>query len=244
MYNEWSLDVFYKGAEDPALQLDMKKIEEAVAEYKKAIAALDASAPAASLRRVIDVKEQMGVLTRRLMGFFSLRRSANASDTAGAVYMTKIQGMMASLAKENVAFNKFVGAIEDIEAVIAEDEVLREYGFYFDEIKKSVSHMLSDEAEEVFAKLNISGGRAWGDLFSYLTANVEVDYKGEKTTLSAIRGLAESDDAAVRKEAFEAELACYKKIRDPIAFALNSIKCQVNTEAELRGFADPLAMTL
>ena len=36
MYNEWSLDVFYKGADDPALQLDMKKIEEAVAEYKKA----------------------------------------------------------------------------------------------------------------------------------------------------------------------------------------------------------------
>ena len=244
MYNEWSLDVFYKGADDPAIALDMKKIEETVAEYKKSVAALDANAPTESLRRVIDAKEAMGVLIRRLMGFFSLRRSANSSDTAGAVYMMKVQGMMASLAKENVAFNKFVGAIEDIEAVIAGDEILREYGFYFDEIKKSVSHMLSDEAEEVFAKLNISGGRAWGDLFSHLTANVEVDYKGEVTTLSAIRGLAESDDATVRREAFEAELACYKKIRDPIAFALNSIKCQVNTEAELRGYADPLAMTL
>ena len=95
-------------------------------------------------------------------------------------------------------------------------------------------HTLSDEAEEVFAKLNISGGRAWGDLFSYLTANVEVDYKGEKTTLSAIRGLAESDDATVRKEAYEAELACYSKIRDSIAFALNSIK-SINRRQERRG---------
>ena len=138
MYNEWSLDVFYKGADDPAIELDVKKIEESVEEYRRAVAALDASDATASLRRVIDIKEQMGVLTRRLMGFFSLRRSANASDTAGAVYMTKIQGMMASLAKVNVAFNKFVGAIENIDAVIAEDEVLREYGFYFDEIKKSV----------------------------------------------------------------------------------------------------------
>ena len=244
MYNEWSLDVFYKGAEDPALQLDMKKIEECVAKYKSAVAALDAEKPAESLRRVIDVKEEMGLLVRRLMGFFSLRRSANASDTAGAVYMTKIQGLMASNAKENVVFNKFVGAIEDIDSVIAGDEVLSAYKFYFGEIKKSISHTLSDEAEEVFAKLSISGGRAWGDLFSYLTANVEVDYKGEKTTLSAIRGLAESDDATVRKEAYEAELACYSKIRDSIAFALNSIKAQVNTEAELRGYADPLAMTL
>ena len=244
MYNEWSLDVFYKSADDPAIERDMTLIEEAVAEYRTAVAELDPAKPAASLRRVVDIKEKMGVLIRRLMGFFSLRRSTNASDTAGAVYMTKVQGMMASLAKVNVAYEKFVGAIEDIDAVIAEDEILSQYGFYFSEIKKSVSHLLSDEAEEVFAKLNISGGRAWGDLFSYLTANVEVEYKGEKTTLSAIRGLAESDDATVRKEAYEAELACYKKIRDPIAFALNSIKSQVNTEAELRGYADPLAMTL
>ncbi len=165
MYNEWSLDVFYKGADDPALDTDLGKLEETVSEYKTAIVELDPASPAASLRRVINIKESMGTLVRRLMGFFSLRRSANSSDTAGAVYMTKIQGMMASLAKENVAFNKFVGSIEDIDAVIAGDEVLCEYKFYFGEIKKSISHTLSDEAEEVLAKLNISGGRAWGDLF-------------------------------------------------------------------------------
>ncbi|MBR2849863.1 MAG: M3 family oligoendopeptidase, partial [Clostridia bacterium] len=76
------------------------------------------------------------------------------------------------------------------------------------------------------------------------TATVEVDYKGEVTTLSAIRGLAESDDKETRKSAYEAEIAAYKKIKDPIAFALNSIKAQVNTEAELRGYENPLAMTL
>ena len=147
MYNEWSLDVFYKGADDPALELDMKKLEDCVGEYKSAVSALDASDATKTLRRVIDAKEEMGKLVRRLMGLFSLRRSANASDTAGAVYMTKIQGMMASLAKVNVAYNKFVGAIENIDAVIAGDEVLSQYGFYFEEIRKSISHTLSDEAE-------------------------------------------------------------------------------------------------
>ena len=33
MYNEWSLDVFYKGAEDPALDTDLKRLEEINAEY-------------------------------------------------------------------------------------------------------------------------------------------------------------------------------------------------------------------
>ena len=141
-------------------------------------------------------------------------------------------------------FQKYVGSLENLEEIIAGDELLSQYTFYFRQMKKAVSHKLGDEAEAVFARMNISGGRAWGDLVSHLTANVKVDYKGGITSLSAIRGLADSDDAEERKSAYEAEIACYDKIKDSIAFALNSIKAQVNLEAELRGYENPLAMTL
>ena len=244
MYNEWSLDVFYKGMNDPALQCDMEKLEKNVAEYKAAIACLSYDDTVGTLRKIIDLKEATYLLVRRLAGYFSLRRSTNSADSEVSVPQTKIQMLMSGMAKENVMFEKYVGSIKNIDEVIANDEVLSEYAFYFGEIKQAVSHNMSDEAEAVFAKLNVSGGRAWGDLFSYLTATVEVDYKGEKTTLAAIRGLAESNDAEERKAAYEAELACYGKYKDSVAFALNSIKAQVNTEAELRGYESPLDMTL
>ena len=244
MYNEWSLEIFYKGINDPALAEDMSALEKNVATYKALIAALNYDNTAKSLRKIIDLKESTTVLVRKLAGYCSLRRSTNSSDSEVAGLLNKIQTLMASTAKENVMFEKYVGKIENLDEVLASDEILAQYKFYFSEVKASVSHNMSDEAEDVFARLNLSGGRAWGDLFSYLTATVEVDYKGEKTTLSAIRGMAESDDPEIRKSAFEAELACYKKIKDPIAFALNSIKSQVNTEAELRGYENPLAMTL
>ena len=244
MYNEWSLDIFYKGIDDPALEADVKKLEDNIALYKSTIASLTPDYPARSLRAIIDIKENTTVLVRKIAGYCSLRRSANSKDSEVSALMTRIQMMLAGTAKENVAFEKYVGSVEDLDAVLDSDEVLAQYKFYFGEVKASVSHNLSDEAEDVFARLNISGGRAWGDLFSYLTATVEVDYKGEVTTLSAIRGLAESDDKETRKSAYEAEIAAYKKIKDPIAFALNSIKAQVNTEAELRGYENPLAMTL
>ena len=244
MYNEWSLDIFYKGIDDPALEADVKKLEDNIALYKSTIASLTPDYPARSLRAIIDIKENTTVLVRKIAGYCSLRRSANSKDSEVSALMTRIQMLLAGTAKENVAFEKYVGSIEDLDAVLDSDEVLAQYKFYFGEVKASVSHNLSDEAEDVFARLNISGGRAWGDLFSYLTATVEVDYKGEVTTLSAIRGLAESDDKETRKSAYEAEIAAYKKIKDPIAFALNSIKAQVNTEAELRVYENPLAMTL
>lgn len=244
MYNTWSLDVLYRGIDDPKLASDMERFEKLINLLSEAVAALDKENAAVSLRRVIDVKEELTVLVRRLAGYFSLRRSADSADAEGASYQTKISGMIASTTKDNVMFEKFAGSLENLDSIIESDEVLSQYKFYFKEIKKDISHMMSDEAEALYAKMNISGGRAWGDLFSYLTSKVKVDYNGEVTSLSAIRGLADSEDPAVRKAAFEAELACYDKIKDSIAFALNSIKAQVNLTAELRGYEDPLAMTL
>ncbi len=244
MYNEWSLDVFYKGVDDPAFASDIAKLEDAVKQYKSLIASLSYDDTAKTLRQIIDLKETVTVTVRRLMGYMSLRRSTNSADTEVSIPQTKLQMLLSSTAKENVMFEKYVGGIEDIDAVISKDDVLSQYKFYFNEIKESVSHNMSDEAEEVFAKMNMSGGRAWGELTGHLTSILEVEYDGGVTTLPAIRGLAESDDAEVRKKAYEAELASYAKVKDAIAFSLNSIKAQVNTEAELRGYKDPLDITL
>ena len=244
MSNEWSLDALYKGINDPAIDEDIAKLTDTVAEYKKVIAVISCDDPRATLRTVMEIKERVSLLVRRLGSFFSLRRATNSSDREAAAYQTRLQALMSTTAKENVAFEKYVGSLDNIDEIIASDELLSEYAFYFKEVKESVSHNMSDEAEDVFVKMNISGGGAWGQLFSHLSSVVEVDYNGEKTTLPAIRGLAESDDKEVRRAAYEAELACYDKIKDSLAFALNSIKAQVNTEAELRGYESPLAMTL
>ncbi len=244
MYNNWSLDILYRGIDDENLAKDMARFEKLITLFGEAVAALDKNNAAQTLRRVIEVKEELTVLVRRLAGYFGLRRATDSADSEGASYQTKISAMVASTTKDNVVFEKFAGELENLEEIIASDELLSQYEFYFEEIKNDISHKMSDEAEALFAKMNISGGKAWGDLFSHLTSTVKVDYNGETTSLSAIRGLADSEDPAVRKSAFEAEIACYDKIKDSIAFSLNSIKAQVNLEAELRGYDDPLMMTL
>ncbi len=244
MYNEWSLDELYRGVDDPALLRDMEKLKEVICEYKQTAGSPPTENVCAYLRHVIEIEETMSVLIRRLNGYFHLRRSVNSADAQGAGYMTKIRTLAASKTKESVIFQKYVGSLENLDELIAADPVLSEYAFYFHRIQNAVSHKMTEEAETVFARMNLSGGSAWGDLVAHLTATVAVDYKGGKTSLSAIRGLADSDDAAERKEAYEAELACYDKIKDSVAYALNSIKAQVNTEAELRGYENALAMTL
>ena len=94
------------------------------------------------------------------------------------------------------------------------------------------------------ARMGMSGGDAWSDLQSYLTSTVPVSYRDTTTNLSAIRNLAYDPDPQVRKDAYEAELACYDRIKDSVAFALNSIKLETISECKLRGYESPLACTL
>ena len=53
--------------------------------------------------------------------------------------------------------------------------------------EKTGKYLLSNDVEDVLSKMNISGGNAWEMMHSYLTSTLEVEYKGETTTLSAIR---------------------------------------------------------
>ena len=94
------------------------------------------------------------------------------------------------------------------------------------------------------AKLKLSGGNAWSDLHSYITSTVPVSYRGQTINLSAVRNLAYDPDPQIRKDAYEAEIACYDRIKDSAAFALNSIKLETLSDCELRGYASPLDKTL
>ena len=78
----------------------------------------------------------------------------------------------------------------------------------------------------------------------YLTSTVPVSYRGETTNLSSVRNLAYDPDPQVRRDAYEAEIACYDRIKDAVAYALNSIKLETISDCQLRGYESPLARTL
>ena len=73
---------------------------------------------------------------------------------------------------------------------------------------------------------------------------LKVDYRDEVITLSEVRNLVYSPDPAVRKDAYEAEIASYAKMELPMSYCLNSIKMEARTLAKARKFDSVLDMTL
>lgn len=244
MYDKWSLDVFYSGVDDPKLEKDLELLESLNGKYKKAVASADTSSPAQSIRRIIELKEEITNVTNRLFVYFRLRRSADSGDKEGNPYRSRIQKLMSECTVDDVRFKSFVGKVTDLDAVIKGDDLLSEYEFYLNNIKSSLKHTLGEEGEDVFAKMNSSGGQGWSEQYSYLMSHTEADWMGEKKTMSSLQALSKSSVGEERRAAYEAQLATYPKIKDALAFSLNNIKAQVITEAEMRGFSSPLEMTL
>ncbi|MBQ1590406.1 MAG: M3 family oligoendopeptidase, partial [Oscillospiraceae bacterium] len=158
--------------------------------------------------------------------------------------MAKLQKLLSDSSAASAALEAYVGRTENLEELIAADPLLGDYAYLLQTMQDDAKYTLDEKVEEALAKMNLSGGSAWENLQSYLTSTVTADYRGKQIPLSAVRNLAYDPDPAVRKDAYDAEVACYAKVRDGVCFALNSLKQQVTTECEMRKGGSPLEMTL
>ncbi len=244
MNGQWSLDALYRGFDDPKYLADREKLTNLCAELNALVPQLNSMAPAEALRKALALQEEITVTSSLLGGYAHLRTATNARDTEAVSHSGQLQAVSGTVAGANAAIEAYIAGIENLDAVIASDPLLEEYRFRLESIKADSRYLLTAREEEIMARMEISGGSAWSQQQGQLTSNVVVDYKGGKTNLSAIRNMAYEADPEVRRSAYEAELACYPKISDAVAFSLNSIKLQVINTCELRGYDSPLDQTL
>ncbi len=241
---KWNLDILYTGFDTPEFTADLDRLPRLIAELESFAKGAHELDKTTLLTEYIRMSEELSELINKLAIYANLRYSANTRDTEAASMLGRIMAMASSTAAPNARLNKIISQIGNIEEIIDTTPALADYRYLLTNIVRDSKYLLSDGEENIMARMDLSGATAWSDLQSSLTSGVKVDYKGEEITLSSARNLAYSPDATVRREGYEAELACYDKIKDAVAFALNSIKLQVLTECELRGYESPLDKSL
>lgn len=244
MNDTWDLSILYTGFEDPAFGQDMTALDEAIRAANQLAQEAKTLPHLELVERYIASQEQITELVSKLMIFCSLRASANTADNQANSLADQLMGKLSACSAANASLQHRIAELADLETIISENESLAPYAYLLRNIQKDSRYLLSDREEELFARMNISGASAWSTLRDNLTSSVAVEYDGGVTNLSAIRNLAYDPDPAVRKSAYEAELKCYDKIKDAVAFSLNSIKLQVINECQLRGYESPLNQAL
>jgi len=243
--NNWDLTKLYDSYTSKEFLTDVEKIDAFLEQSNKFKTRFNNNDnQAAVLTDYLLLSIQISTLSRKLFGFVSLNSSTNTIDKESARYSVILSKKFSEFTEVSTLFSKFISNIENIEELINTSNFLKEHEFYLLEKIKRNKYNLDEKTEGLLSKLNQSGASLFTKLQRVLTSTLEVEYNGKILTLPEIIGKSEDDNPKVRKSAYEAELAAYKKIDKSIAFAMNGIKGQVNTLAEYRGYKSALDRAL
>lgn len=247
---DWSLDKLYDSFEGKAYQEDLKKLDHLIKVLNEMAEDMtkDHEAEKEKLERYMELSEQMALIFEKLGVYAELIVSVNSKDEQANKYADIIDQKQSQLAEAETKISKWISEIKELTQVIESSKKLKEFKFYLEEIVASSKYLLSEKEEMILAKMKNTGSTAWVNYKNLLisTHKVEIEKEGQKEELplTVVLNMAYDKDKEVRKKAYDAELASYKKIEEGIAAALNGIKGEVITVAHLRGYESPLDMTL
>lgn len=174
--------------------------------------------------------------------------STDARNDAAAGLQSQLQQdltEMTRLAKRLEAWVARLGA----DALVAGSDVAAEHDFALHKAAAGADHQMSEAEEGLAADLRLTGSSAWSRLHRDVTARLTADVVRSDGTvdtlpMSAVRGLAHDPDAALRRSAYDAELAAWETVAVPLAAALNGAKGETVLLNRRRGWPDALAPAL
>ena len=242
----WDLSKLYAGFDAPEFKSDLEAFREMADRVFDQAKALEVNAP--DLEAMIGNLQALITLLVRLNDYAELTLATDANCAPAMAAVAKIMPITNRVSEIYSALSTKLGAAGDLDEIIAASPLLTEHAYLIRTLQRDAAHVIDPALEPVVLKMQLTGGNAWAQLRDQLDGNHKVKYTlGEETQvlpLSAVRGLAYSADPAVRKAAYEAELAAYPKLEIPMAACLNGIKGEANTIAELRHFDSVLDMAL
>ncbi len=247
MQTEWSLENIYPSLDSAEFKEDARAFgadtEKLNTWAKTAFLSYDDAEK--TLCEYIVMKNRL-MYYEKLEIYVNLALSTDTSDEALASAADMLSKISAESAEHEALFARWLKGMdrEILEAALQNNAVLGEHSYYIKEALNSAEHMLSEGEELIISRLKNTGSSLWKKQWEQLTSGTEIrfEYGGReyKGNLSDVRNMAYSDNAGLRKAAYEAELASYSRICEAGAFCMNGIKGEVITVCNLRGYSSPL----
>ena len=241
--DRWDLSYLYPDFDDEQFKADLASLK---GEAEKGMTLLQDTSQnrITRLEQAVVHSEAVSAKIDRLASFIYCTSAVDATNEKADAAMDQLSVAFTDLELANSALARFVAETENLDELIESSDILRPVGFSLREMKEQAAHLIPPEIEPWILKMQLSGGEAFSQLRDKLDSTLVVDYRDEKLPLAGVRGKAYDPDPAVRKDAYDAEIASYAKMELPMSYCLNSIKMEARTLAEARKYDSVLDMTL
>ena len=238
MEKRWNLDQLYLSFQDQSFLNDietLKQMLEDMQEYSQKEKTED------NLKSYLEQSNQFSDLVEKIYAFISLTMSSDTTNQDALKYSSVIENLLAGFADAQAKIDRWIGQF-DLDHI--QDSYIQEHLFVLKETQEHNRYLLSDEGEKILAQMKTTGSSAWLKYKDQLIAFMKVSMDGKEYPLTEVLNMAYSKDKEVRKKAYEAEIASYLQVEQGVASALNAIKGEAITSANLRGYDSVLQRTL
>jgi oligoendopeptidase F len=192
-----------------------------------------------ALEEVLAATNHASEANTLLQAYVASYLSTDSRDDAAQGVYSGLLGLNATLRTLAARLAAWVAAL-DPEALAAASPIAADHAFPLARAAERAAHQMSGSEEALYAALSVTGSTAWHRLHQDVTSQLEARVGEETLPMAAVRGRASHADPAVRRAAYEAELATWPTVAVPLAAAMNAIKGEAGTVNTRRGWSDPL----
>jgi pepF/M3 family oligoendopeptidase len=258
----WDLTNVYPGLESEAFQQAMAQAVAHLDDLDRYLAAHHVGraeplpADPAALAEIVDgCLARMDAAQRLIQTLRAYLHSFVATDsynTTARRLASELEPLLVRLENQTVQFHGWLGAVFGqegaLQALLQQSGLAREHAFYLQEAAEQSRYLMSDAEESLSAELSMSGALAWQKLQGVVTSQLRVPFERdgqvEQWPITRLQNLRHDPDEALRRRAYEAELAAWESAREPLAACLNGVKGEVATLNGRRGRSDALHQPL
>jgi pepF/M3 family oligoendopeptidase len=202
---------------------------------------------AESADEVIAAYNEASLAGELLSAYVYATVSTNSRDATAQAAMSELTAVSARLSPLLSRLAEWVASL-GAESLGEVSDAAAEHGGPLLRLAVRARHQMTESDEHLYAELATTGSASWkrlhADLTSQLSGDVELPDGAQRMPMPAIRGLATDPDPAVRRAAYDAELATWPQVAVACAAALNSIKGEANIVNRRRGWPSPLDASL
>ena len=258
----WDLSNVYPGLESEALKSDVKRLKGLLDDLDGYLAerqiarggpvSEDPDRLAAVMGGYLDRMNAILRLGATLRSYLHSFVATDSYDNTARRLMSELEPLLVHTERQQVLFRGWIGTVAQVEgaldAALSQEGAAQEHAFYVRETAEQSRYLMSEAEESLASELSLSGSRAWQQLQGVVTSQLKVPFERdgqvEELPITVLQNLRRDPDAAVRRRAYEAELAAWERVREPLAACLNGVKGAVGTLNRRRGRSDALHESL
>jgi len=201
---------------------------------------------------ILDRINELQKLYRTLSAYLYSFTTTDSFNTLAQRLLSELQIQGTKMHQLEVRFQGWIGQLAPTPGSL--DDLTKgpgsagDHGFFLRETVEQSQFLLSEVEEALASELSLSGSSGWeklqGVIASQLKANYDDDGTIQALPITVVQTYRNHADSSIRRRAFEAELAAWESVREPLAACMNGVKGEVNTLNKRRGREDVIASSL